>query len=325
MQINKKIAIGGIIALIIILGSGLYLSFQPKPITLQGQIEAREYNISSKIPGRVDDIFVQKGDKVAQGDLLFTINSPELNAKLMQAQGGREAARAMAKEANKGARKQQITAAKEQWLKAKAASNFAYATFERIESLFKDGVIARQKRDEAYTRWQGAKFTEQAAFAMYQMAEEGAREETKAAAKGNVIRAEGAVKEVNAILADAQMRSIHGGEVTDVLLQKGELAPSGFPVVSVLDMNDAWAVFHVREDALFHFKMDQIINVEIPAIKQTLPFKVSHIGVMGHFATWRATEAGHDYDLRTFEVELTPQMPIHHLRVGMTTIIHLSA
>ena len=322
MQVNKKLALTAVALLGAILAYGFYLSFKPKPIVLQGQIEAKEYNISSKIPGRVENILVRKGDRVAKGDLLFTINSPELNAKLMQAQGGRDTAKAMAKEADKGARKQQITAAKEQWLKAKAAANLGNATFERVEALFKDGVLARQKRDEAYTQWQAAQYTEQAAYAMFQMAEEGAREETKAAAKGNVTRAEGAVNEVSAILADSQMRAIHSGEVSEVLLQKGELAPSGFPIVSLLDINDAWAVFHVREDELHDFKKGQILEVDIPALKQTLPFKVSHISVMGNFATWRSTESGHDFDLRTFEVELRPLKPIADLRVGMTALIH---
>lgn len=325
MNINKKLALSAISIVIVIIGCGLYLSFKPKEQVFQGQIEAKEYNISSKIAGRIDEVLVRKGDKVNKGDLLFTIDSPELNAKLMQAKGGRDAALAMEKEANAGARKQQITAAREQWLKAKAAANLANATFDRVEALFNDGVIARQKRDEAYTKWQAANYTEQAAYAMFEMAKEGAREETKAAAKGNVARAEGAVKEVNGILADSQMRAIHSGEVTDVLLQKGELAPSGFPIVSLLDIQDAWAVFHIREDAVNDFKDGQLVEVEIPALNNSFKFKVNHVAVMGHFATWRSTEAGHDYDLRTFEVELRPVTPIKDLRVGMTALIKAAA
>ncbi len=241
----------------------------------------------------------------------------------MQAEGGRDAALAMQQEADNGARKQQVAASKEQWLKAQAAAKLARTTFDRVEVLFNEGVLARQKRDEAFTQWQAAKYTEQAALAMYQMTDEGARVETKAAAAGNARMAEGAVNEVSAILADSQMRSPKTGEISEVLLQAGELAPSGFPVVSLIDMNDAWAVFQVREDLLKQFKQGDVLKLTIPALDKQVEFTVSHISVMGDFATWRATESGHDFDMRTFEVELRPNETIADLRVGMSVLFTL--
>ncbi|QLE87067.1 HlyD family secretion protein [Shewanella sp. Scap07] len=323
MRINRILAIGALGLLVIILAYGMWLAQAPKAQRLQGQIEAREYNISSKVPGRVEQVMVRRGDQVSSGDLLFAINSPELNAKLMQAQGGRDAAQAMMQEADNGARKQQVMASKEQWLKAQAAATLAKTTYQRVEALFNEGVLARQKRDEAYTQWQAAQYTEQAAYAMYQMTEEGAREETKAAAAGNALMAEGAVNEVSAILADSQMRAPMSGEVSEVLLQRGELAPSGFPVVSIIDMQDAWAVFHVREDQLKDFKLGQQVELTIPALGEQVVFEVAHISVMGQFATWRSTESGHDFDMRTFEMELRPSQPIAGLRVGMSAMLAL--
>jgi HlyD family secretion protein len=321
MQANRILAPVALVVLGAILAYGLHLAFVPKPVLLQGQIEAREYNISSKVPGRVEQVLVRRGDEVKEGDLLFAINSPELDAKLMQAQGGQDAAQAMVLEANNGARKQQVMAAKDQWQKAKAASDLGHTTFKRLEQLFTDGVLSRQQRDEAFTRWQAAKYTEQAAYAMYQMTNEGARDETKLAAAANQRRAQGAVAEVSAILADSQMLSPKNAEVSEVLLQAGELAPSGFPVVSLIDMHDAWAVFQVREDLLSEFTLGQKVRLTLPALKQSYPFEVTHISVMGDFATWRATESGHDFDMRTFEVELRPVEPISGLRVGMSTLI----
>ncbi len=321
MRINQVIAVVAFLMLLVVLGYGLTLAFTPKVEQLQGQIEAREYNVSSKVPGRVAKVLVRRGDSVDDGDLLFTIDSPELDAKLMQAQGGRDAAKAMQLEADNGARKQQVAASKEQWLKAKAAETLAETTYKRVEALFDEGVLARQKRDEAFTQWQAAKYTQQAAYAMYQMADEGAREETKAAAAGNARMAEGAVNEVSAIMADSQMRAPKSGEITEVLLQAGELAPSGFPVVSLVDMTDAWAVFQVREDKLKDYKVGQELSVFIPALDNTYRFSIAHISVMGNFATWRATETGHDFDMRTFEMELRPIEPIADLRVGMTTLV----
>ncbi|MGL5290963.1 MAG: HlyD family secretion protein [Vibrionaceae bacterium] len=321
MRASRILALVALIALGVILAYGLKLAYSPQPKFLQGQIEAREYNVSSKVPGRVEQVLVRRGDSVAAGDLLFAIYSPELDAKLMQAKGGRDAANAKQQEANNGARTQEVMAAKDQWLKAQAAATLANTTYTRVENLFKEGVAARQKRDEAFTQWQAAKYTEQAALAMYQMAQEGARTELKAAAAGNVQMAEGAVKEVSAIMQDSQMRAPKSGEISEVLLQPGELAPSGFPVVSLIDMQDAWAVFQVREDELKRFNKGDKLQLTIPALGSQFEFTVSHISVMGDFATWRSTESGHDFDMRTFEVELRPTAPIANLRVGMSVLL----
>ncbi|MBR9728765.1 HlyD family secretion protein [Shewanella intestini] len=323
MQANKIFAVLTVLLLVGVLGYGVNQAFVEKPVTLQGQIEAREYNISSKVAGRIEQVFVRKGDDVTKGDILFAIDSPELNAKLMQAEGGRDAAKAMLQQADNGARSQEVMAAKDQWHKAKAATELMEKTYQRVENLFSDGVVARQKRDEAYTQWQAAKFTEQAAKAMYNMAQEGARAETKAAAAGNARMAEGAVKEVHAVLADSQMRAPKTAEVSEVLLQAGELVPSGFPVVSLIDMSDAWATFQVREDQLSHFNKGDKISVYLPALKQDVECEVQFISVMGDFATWRATESGHDFDMRTFDVELRPLTQVDNLRVGMSAIIRL--
>ncbi len=135
-----------------------WLAYQPKPVRMQGQIEAQQYNISSKIPGRIDEVKVKKGDSVKKGQLIFTILSPEIDAKLMQAMAGQDAAEALAEEAYTGARKEQIEVARDKWQQAKSAGDLMEKTFERIENLYEAGVIAEQKRDEAETKLKGALF-----------------------------------------------------------------------------------------------------------------------------------------------------------------------
>ncbi|MBO0246626.1 biotin/lipoyl-binding protein, partial [Vibrio sp. Vb0592] len=86
------------------------------------------YSISSKVPGRIDQVLVRKGENITKGQLVFTLHSPEIEAKLEQAKAGEKAAGAPAQEAEKGARSQQIQAAKDQWLKAKAAADLMEKT-----------------------------------------------------------------------------------------------------------------------------------------------------------------------------------------------------
>ncbi|EGU32734.1 HlyD family secretion protein [Vibrio scophthalmi] len=324
MKNKKTLALSAAaIALASWVGYSFYQAYQPKPMHLQGQIESQQYSISSKVAGRIDQVLVRKGDMVTKDQLIFTIHSPEIEAKLEQAKAGEKAADALAKEAEKGARSQQIQAAKDQWQKASAAEELAEKTYLRVNNLYQDGVVAEQKRDEALTQWQAAKYTQSAAFQMYQMAKEGARDETKVAAAEKARMAAGAVAEVEAFAADTQVMSWFDGEVSQVLLQSGELAPQGFPVVTVVDIQDSWAVLNVREDWLKHFQKGATFNAYLPALDKTVEFTVTHIAVMGDFATWRSTDASQGFDLRTFEVEARPTKAEPELRMGMSVAVEL--
>ncbi|TXZ74166.1 HlyD family secretion protein [Vibrio mimicus] len=305
------------------IGYRFYQAYQPEPVTLQGQIESQQYSISSKVPGRIDQVLVRKGDQVEKGQLIFTLLSPEIDAKLEQAIAGQKAAGALAQEAENGAREQQIQAAKDQWLKAQAAADLAEKTYLRVNNLYNDGVVSEQKRDEAKTQWQAAKYTESAALQMYELAKEGAREETKQAALEKARMAAGAVAEVEAYAADTKIQSWFDGEVSQVLMHSGELAPQGFPVVTVVDTQDTWAVFNVREDLLKHFTQGTQFEAYLPALDKSVEFKVTHVAVMGDFATWRSTDATQGFDLRTFEVEARPVKPTEGLRMGMSIVVKL--
>jgi HlyD family secretion protein len=136
------------------------------------------------------------------------------------------------------------------------------------------------------------------------MAKEGAREGTKKAAAGKARMAADAVAEVEAYAADTRIKSWHEGEISQILLQSGELAPQGFPVVTILDMADSWAVFHIREDMLSNFNKGQEFQVHIPALGESrYTFKVDYVAVMGDFATWRATNSSKGFDMRTLKLK----------------------
>ena len=322
---NKRLSILVWVVIFILLAvvvRSFWQAYQPTAQRLQGQIEARQYSISSKVSGRINQVLVRKGDIVEQGQLIFTLLSPELVAKLEQAKAGSEAASAMASAAETGARKQQVAAARDSWQKAKVAAELAEKTSQRITNLFDEGVVAEQKKDEALTQLKAANFTENAAFQMYQMAKEGTRAETRKAAQEKARAARETVAEVKSYADETNVNSWHDGEVTQVLLRSGEVAPAGFPVVNILDMQDVWAVLHVREDQLAKYKIGTSFTAVIPALGETShEFKVTYVSVMGDFATWRATDTSKGFDMRTFEVEARPVQPIENIRVGMSVLI----
>lgn len=302
---------------------GFYQAFEPKPILIQGQIIAQQYSVASMVPGRIEKVYVNEGDSVRQDQLIFTLSASVLDAKRDQAQAGHNAAAAMAKEAENGARKQQLQAANDQWQKALTAERLYQKTYQRVNNLFNDGVVSEQKRDEVYAKWQAAKLTQNAAYQLYNMAKEGAPKTLKKAAVEKANMAQGAVDEVNAYLSETTIKSAFNGEVAQVLLHQGELAPQGFPVVTIIDNKNAWLSLIVREDHLSHFTKGSQFDAFIPALNQRLTFTVTHLSAMGDFATWRATNATTGFDLRSFEIDAKPTTPTDALRMGMSAVVSL--
>ncbi|PID75167.1 MAG: hypothetical protein CSB23_04985 [Deltaproteobacteria bacterium] len=304
------------------LGYTFWQTYQPQALRLQGQIEAQQYSVSSKVAGRIAEVYVRKGDPVRRGQAVFLLQSPELEAKIKQAEAGQMAAEALAEEAEIGARKQEVAAAKNKWQTARAAAVLAEKTYQRVENLYRDGVVPAQKRDEAQANLEAAENTEQAAYQIYQMTKEGTRSQKKRAARGKEQMAAEAVAEVKAYAEDLEVTSWYDGEVSQVLLHPGELAPQGFPVVSIVDMKDCWLTLHIREDLLENWKIGTEFHGIIPALgEKKVGFKVTHIAVMGDYATWRATNLEKDFDMRTFEVEARPLEQIEDLRAGMSVLV----
>ncbi len=72
------------------------------PLYIQGTVECTTYKASSKVPGRIEEMKVEEGQHVTKGELLYTLSTPELNAKLQQAEAVKSAASAMDQKALTG-------------------------------------------------------------------------------------------------------------------------------------------------------------------------------------------------------------------------------
>jgi HlyD family secretion protein len=295
---------------------------QPAPDVLQGQIEATEIDVSSKIPGRIDTIAVAEGATVRKGDLVATLDSPEIRAKLEQARSTRAAAAAQRDKADHGAREEEIRAAEANWRRAHEATVLADTTFHRVDRLAREGVAPVQRRDEAETLWKSARETEAAARAAYDLALSGARVEDKQAASAMVGVADGAIAEVESYFREMKVHAPAAGQVYRRNLEPGEMVAPGLPIVTLVDLDDQWAVFHVREDRLAGLSIGSRLTVSIPALGNApVAFRVSYLAPEADYATWRPTSAQGGFDVKSFEVRARPDGHIGGLRPGMSAIV----
>jgi HlyD family secretion protein len=108
-------------------------------------------------------------------------------------------------------------------------------------------------------------------------------------------------------------------QVYQIDIEEGEVVEPGIPLLSLVDMNDIWLRFDLREDLLKDLKLGDKIEVRIPALNnRTVVAEVKLIAAKGEYAGWRATRATGDFDLRTFAIRAYPVEKVPGLRPGMS-------
>ncbi len=321
---NKTLFVLFVVILLIILTLsilGIFL-MKEKEIVLQGQIEAEEYSISGLLPGRIESIYVKKGERVSEGDTLVHIVSREVIAEYEAQKALENAASLQSDKIDAGSRKELVSIAKELWDGTKADLKLAKTTYNRIRALYEDSIVSKQRRDEVEAIYKSALAAERAAYYQYQIAVDGAQQEDKESARAMAVAAQNNSEVVKALLSDAKLTSPISGEVASISLNEGELTSIGTSVMTILDIDNPYLVLNVREDLLPHFKMGGTILCYIPALGlKEVPFIINHISPLGSFATWKATKDTGGYDLRTFEIQAVPAMKVDGLRAGMSGLI----
>lgn len=318
---GRRLAIVAAAGIALLLAIGLWLAYRPAPDQIQGMVDAHEVRITSKVTGRIAAFHVEEGQAVRAGQLLYTLASPEVAARSLQAGGALASAEAMESKANNGARPEDIRAAEAQWRRAEAAAALAQTTYQRTQRLHEEGVLAGQKRDEARTNAIASSEAAKAARAQYDQALAGARGEDRAAATGQVRQARGAVAEVEAAAAETRVTAPTAGEIGRRLAQPGELVPQGFPVFVLTDVARPWVTLNLREDQLRGLARGAELVGAIPALGgERARFRVAYLAPAGDFATWRATRQSSGFDIKSFEVRVAPVAPVRGLRPGMTVL-----
>lgn len=297
----------------------LNIGSKPQPQILSGIVETRHIDVASKIPGRLDSLFVQEGDTVKKGDILAIMESKEMKAKVEQARGAMKAANAKYDMAKNGARPQELSAAEKAYLQAKAQLDLYEKTYKRVQNLHTDSVVSSQELDQVHAQYTAARELTEAAKAKYEMIKEGARAEDRVAAQSLLYQAENAYQEALAYAEELSIKSPISGEVEKIISDPGEIIGAGFPVLTLIDPNDLWVILQVKENQMSKFTKGARFRGTVPALNNdTLTFAVTYISPMADFAVWRPTNQRGEFDIRTFEIHLRSDNKNSNLRAGMT-------
>ncbi|WP_044200543.1 HlyD family secretion protein [Flammeovirga sp. OC4] len=231
---------------------------------LKGKVKREVVYVSSKIPGRINQLYVEEGEKVQKGDTLATIDMPELGAKEMQAQGAIKAAKAQYEMAFNGATSDQLDQVVAAFNAAKEQYTFAEKSYQRIKAMHDEELISDQKYDEVFTKYQMAKAKYEGTEAKKREVEKGVRNEKQRMALGQLERARGAMKEVEIAMKEQFLIAPKDMSITSIALQEGELALPGYNIFSGYEINSTYFRFVLSEEDVLNYKVNQKVQVTSP-------------------------------------------------------------
>lgn len=277
------------------------------PKSLEGKIEKEQIAVTTKVPGKVEEIRVKTGQFVHKGDTLIVLELPEVEAKALQAKSALAAAQAQYDMAVKGATDGQM-----QQLQAKVAGlkeqyDFAQKSINRMRNLLQDSLISQQQYDETYAKYQGAKNQYLAAQAEIEDVRRGARIEQQKMALAQRERAVGAVTEVGVAARERYILAPQDMTIETINLQVGELALAGYSLASGYLVDETYFRLTVPESRVKEFAVNTEKTLTIPYLDgKEVQARVESVKALTSYASISTAYPDFEIQETLFEVRLAP-------------------
>jgi HlyD family secretion protein len=313
-----------IVALVALAVAGLSVFYllRPEPLLVQGEVDATRLDIAARVDGRVQAIPVERGQNVAKDAVLVRIDNPETLAKHAQMVAAKSVAEAQLANILAGTRVEVIAAKKAALERAQAAQVLAQKTFDRTQTLAGQGNAPQARLDQATDSLREAERAVDQAKSGYDQAVNGYTKEERQIAQTNVSKANADIETVQSVVDQMTISAPVAAQVYQRNVEPGEYVSPGVPLVTLIDLSDVWVHFDLREDLVKTLKVGDRFDVRIPALDdRRITVEVKLIATKGEYASWRATRATGDFDLRTFSIRAYPVSPVPELRPGMSAYL----
>jgi HlyD family secretion protein len=317
---TPSIIVGLVIAAVA--GLSIWYLVRPQPLLVQGEVDATRFDIAARVDGRVGEIPVERGQDVAAGAVLVKIDNPETVAKHEQAVAAKIVADAQLANINVGTRAEVIAAKKAALERAQASVVLAQKTYDRTSQLAEHGNAPIARLDQATDSLHESQRAVDQAKSAYEQAVNGYTKEEHEIAEASVGKALADIKAVQSIIDQMVVYAPVASQVYKRNVEPGEYVSPGVPLVTLIDLNDLWVHFDLREDLVKSLKVGDRYVVRIPALAdRRITVEVRLIATKGEYASWRATRATGDFDLRTFSIRAYPVEKVPELRPGMSAYV----
>jgi HlyD family secretion protein len=313
-----------IVGLVVVAVAALSIWYlvRPQPLLVQGEVDATRFDIAARVDGRVAEVPVERGQNLPAGAVLVRIDNPETIAKNEQALAAKVVADAQLANIKVGTRVETIAAQKAALERAEASVVLAQKTYDRTSQLAEHGNAPIARLDQATDSLHESQRAVDQARSAYEQAVNGYTKEEREIAVANVGKALADIKAVQSIIDQMVVYAPVASQVYQRNIEPGEYVSPGVPLVTLIDLNDLWIHFDLREDLVRTLKVGDRLGVRIPALDDRhVTVEVKLIATKGEYASWRATRATGDFDLRTFSIRAYPVNKVPELRPGMSAYL----
>ncbi|MBP6879162.1 MAG: HlyD family efflux transporter periplasmic adaptor subunit [Phenylobacterium sp.] len=250
---------------------------------LSGYVEGEALYLASPVAGRVDQMLVQRGDRVAAGQTLFVVDPSQLQGARDQASAEVAAAQAQAADARKGQRPVELAVFDANVAAAEATLRDAASALRRVRPLVEQGIYAKARLDDAQAAYDAAAAQVAAAKRQRQAAALGAREDQVRAADSRVAQADAALVAAQARLTDVAPLAPGAARVEDVFFQTGEWAAANQPILALLPDDRIKVRFFVPQADISTYKVGSVVKFACDGCQAGLAAKVSYISPRPEF------------------------------------------
>ena len=223
-------------------------------ITIYGNVDIREVQLSFDAQGRITSMPVQEGEHVKKGQLLAEIDRERYQAALKELEGELAAQRAVVEKLHAGSRPQEIEQARAEMRAVKAELEDAVKTLNRLKRLQARQFVSRQALDQAQARVDATRQHLKAAQQTLRLLEIGPRKEDIQAAEARLQALEAKAALARKNLADTWLYAPDDGTIRDRILEPGDMAFPSRPVYTLALDNPVWVRAYLPEPLLGRVK-----------------------------------------------------------------------
>ena len=265
-----------------------------------------ESKISSKVPGKVTNIYVKEGDFVSTGQIILTLDRTDLNTQFKQAQAGVLVAEAGLAKVLAGSRIENIEQAKSALNQAKANLVNAKSNLDRMEELYEQQVITKQALEGNQTQYKVAKETYKTAEQQLKMLTTGATKEDINISRAQVRQARTAMDTAKQQLNNTTITSPFSGVIAQKLVNYGEVINPSAPLFILVQMGTVKVRVDISETLIRYFSTGKNAKIKLDAYPD-LNFE----------GTVRNISPVINQQSRTFWVDVFINNPKHLIKPGM--------
>ncbi|KGL63915.1 HlyD family secretion protein [Polaribacter sp. Hel1_85] len=272
----------------------------------RGKVKFETISISSKIAGRIDKIYVEEGQSVQKGDTLALLDIPELDAKMMQANGAVTAANGMLNMASNGATSDQLKQINSKIEASKAQLDFAQKSYKRLQNMYRDSLISLQQFDEVKMKRNMAKAQVAALEAKLSEINKSVRTEQLDQAKGQLNRALGTKEEILTAAKEKFVIAPTNMSIETISLHEGELLTPGYSLFNGYEKNSVFFRFTIPESKIYNFEIGEKLTLVNPYTKEEITAKINNIKQLAQYANITSTAPLYNLSESIYELKVVP-------------------